>query len=106
MQLSVTVIAIAFCVFHNGTRLFLRKHTELMWVALIVVVVTMLAMACCESVRRNYPTNFIFLGLFTLAESFMLATMTSVVPGNTVSPWEDMLTSRISNATSFLRRCF
>lgn len=56
-----------------------------MWIALIVVVVTMLAMACCESVRRSYPTNFIFLGIFTLAESFMLATMTSMIPGETVN---------------------
>lgn len=32
----------------------------------------MIALACCESVRRNSPMNFIFLALFTVAESFML----------------------------------
>lgn len=32
----------------------------------------MISMACCESVRRKTPLNFIFLFLFTLAESFLL----------------------------------
>jgi len=32
----------------------------------------MIAMACCEGVRRKTPLNFIFLFLFTVAESFLL----------------------------------
>jgi len=44
----------------------------LFWVALGVMLVTMLSMACCESVRRQTPTNFIFLGLFTAAQSFLM----------------------------------
>jgi len=32
----------------------------------------MICMACCESVRRKTPLNFIFLFLFTIAESFLL----------------------------------
>lgn len=36
------------------------------------MIVTMLSMACCESVRRTTPMNFIFLSLFTLAQSFLL----------------------------------
>lgn len=43
-----------------------------MWIALIVLVVVLLAMACCENVRRKAPANFICLGIFTLAQSFML----------------------------------
>lgn len=34
-------------------------------------------MACCESVRRTFPMNFIFLALFTLAESFLLGMISS-----------------------------
>lgn len=55
-----------------------------MWVAFAVLLVTMISMACCESVRRTSPTNFIFLGIFTLAESFTLGMMTSRVPAETV----------------------
>ena len=33
--------------------------------------------ACCTSVRRKAPMNFIFLGLFTAAQSFLLGTAAS-----------------------------
>lgn len=75
---------ICLCVYHSGTQRFLKGHPELLWVAIAVLFVTMIAMACCESVRRTAPTNFIFLGLFTLAQSFMLGTLTAKVPPQTV----------------------
>lgn len=84
VQLSVSLGFICLCVFHGGTKRFLAGHRELFWVALAVLIVTMIAMACCEGVRRTSPTNFIFLGLFTLAQSFMLGAMTSQVPPETV----------------------
>lgn len=84
VQLSVSLAFICLCVYHSGTKVFLRNHRELFWVALAVLFVTMIAMACCEGVRRTPPTNFIFLGLFTLAQSFMLGTLTSTVPESTV----------------------
>lgn len=62
----------------------MHHHRELFWIAFVVLFVTMIAMACCEGVRRSPPTNFIFLGLFTLAETFMLGTMTAHVPSETV----------------------
>lgn len=34
-------------------------------------------MSCCGSVRRKAPMNFIFLGLFTVAQSFLLALSSS-----------------------------
>lgn len=82
--MSVGVLFIAFCVYHAGTNRFLRSHPELMWIAIIVLFVTLIAMACCEGVRRSFPTNFIFLGLFTLAQTFMLGTLTARVPSDTV----------------------
>ncbi|XP_031632621.1 protein lifeguard 1-like isoform X2 [Contarinia nasturtii] len=84
VQLGVSVAFICLCAYHKGTQLFLKNHSELFWVALVVLFVTMIAMACCETVRRTSPTNFIFLGLFTLAQSFMLGTMTSHVDHKTV----------------------
>ena len=32
-------------------------------------------MACCGNVRRKFPTNIIFLGIFTVAEGFMLGSI-------------------------------
>ncbi|BFG03487.1 protein lifeguard 1 [Drosophila madeirensis] len=71
-QLLVTFGAVALFVFHQGTRNFAAKNMWLFWVALGVMLVTMLSMACCESVRRQTPTNFIFLGIFTIAQSFLM----------------------------------
>jgi hypothetical protein len=35
------------------------------WTSFGVMFVCLISLACCESVRRKSPTNFIFLGLFT-----------------------------------------
>lgn len=48
-----------------------------MILALIVMIVTLISMACCTTVRRKAPMNFIFLGLFTAAQSFLMATAAS-----------------------------
>ncbi|EDS39171.1 conserved hypothetical protein [Culex quinquefasciatus] len=41
------------------------------------MLVTLISMACCGSVRRKAPMNFIFLTLFTLAQSFLLGITTA-----------------------------
>lgn len=71
-QLLVTFGLVALFVFHEPTKRFVNQHHELFWISLVVLVVTMIALVCCESVRRNSPMNFIFLALFTLAQSFLL----------------------------------
>ncbi|TDG50679.1 hypothetical protein AWZ03_002983 [Drosophila navojoa] len=76
-QLLVTFGAVALFVFHSGTRMFVARNQWLFWVALAVLIVTMLCMACCESVRRQTPTNFIFLAIFTVAQSFLLGVSAS-----------------------------
>lgn len=71
-QLLVTLAVISLFVFHDGTKMWARQHHEFLWISFGVTFVIMIALACCESVRRSFPLNFIFLGIFTLAESFML----------------------------------
>ena len=49
-----------------------------LWIlAMVIMFVSLITLACCEGVRRKTPHNFIFLGLFTLAEGFMLGTVTA-----------------------------
>uniref|UniRef100_U5EY08 Putative n-methyl-d-aspartate receptor-associated protein n=1 Tax=Corethrella appendiculata TaxID=1370023 RepID=U5EY08_9DIPT len=74
VQLSITLGFIALFVYHRPTTLWVSRHPELWWIALILMFVTLISMACCGDVRRKAPTNFIFLALFTLAQSFLLAT--------------------------------
>lgn len=58
---------------HQQTRLFAINNMWLFFVALIAVLVTIISLSCCEGVRRTSPTNMIFLAIFTIAESIMVA---------------------------------
>lgn len=83
-QLLVTFGFVALFAFHQGTRDMAKNNPALFWIALAVLLVTMISMACCEGVRRKTPMNFIFLGLFTLAESFLLGVSASQYAPNEV----------------------
>jgi len=88
-------------VFHEPTKLFVRKHPELMWIALGVQFVSMIAIACCGNVRRSFPMNFIFLGLFTIAMSFTLGVISSLHAQDTV-----MMAAGITAAVCFALTIF
>lgn len=49
-----------------------------------ILFVTMIMLACCESVRRSSPMNVICLGIFTLAQSFMMGCMSIIYDPDTV----------------------
>ncbi len=61
----------------ESVKLYSAGHPELWILAMVIMFVSLITLACCESVRRKTPHNFIFLGLFTLAEGFMLGTVTA-----------------------------
>lgn len=74
LQLVVTTSIIAIFTYHEPTKRFVRGNTAFFYGSFGVMLVCLICMACCSSVRRKAPMNFIFLGIFTLAESFMLGT--------------------------------
>ncbi|XP_059489168.1 protein lifeguard 1-like [Neocloeon triangulifer] len=84
LQLLVTFAFISVFVFHTGTKQFAQQNRWVAYVAMGVTFVTMLAIACCGEVRRKAPMNFILLGIFTLAESFLLGVITSFHQGEAV----------------------
>lgn len=71
-QLLLTGAIVLPFAWHEPLRQYVRYNSALYWVSLVVVIVCLIAMACCEGVRRKFPTNLIFLGIFTAAEGFML----------------------------------
>ncbi|XP_058830969.1 protein lifeguard 1-like isoform X4 [Topomyia yanbarensis] len=77
VQLGITLGFIALFMYHRPTKLWVQQHPEMFWIALGVMIVTLLSMACCDSVRRKTPMNFIFLAIFTLAQSFLLGVTTA-----------------------------
>jgi FtsH-binding integral membrane protein len=77
MQLSVSLAFIAWFLYHEPTRYFVQHHVELLIISIVIIFVTMIALVCCGEVRRKAPMNYIFLFIFTLAESFVLAVSAS-----------------------------
>ena len=61
----------------ESVKLYSVHHPEMWILALVIMLVSLISLACCEGIRRKTPHNFIFLGLFTLAEGFMLGTVTA-----------------------------
>ncbi|KAH8417641.1 hypothetical protein KR222_003476 [Zaprionus bogoriensis] len=76
-QLVVTFGVVALFAFSQHAKTFAQLNPWLFWLAVFLMIATMLSMICCENVRRQTPTNFIFLGVFTVAESFLLGVSAS-----------------------------
>lgn len=73
VQLLTTVIFIAWFMFHDATRNFVRQNVILLVVAYVTFLVTYIILVCCPSVRRTWPCNIIMLSIFTLAMSYWAA---------------------------------
>ncbi|XP_046993181.1 protein lifeguard 1-like [Schistocerca americana] len=83
-QLAVTTAFIALFLYHLPTKRYVQTHQGIFWAAFIVVIVTLIAMSCCTNVRRKAPTNFIFLFIFTIAESVLLGVAASTYDAEAV----------------------
>ena len=77
VQLAVTFGFISLFFFSEGMKTFSRRNPGLLIGAFILTFVLILVLACCENVRRKAPHNFICLGLFTVAEGFLLGAISS-----------------------------
>lgn len=77
LQLLITAGIISFFFFNKSAKEYAQNNLWLFILAFVVVFVTMIALACCGEVRRKAPMNFILLTVFTLAEGFLLAVVTS-----------------------------
>jgi len=83
VQLTVTMAIIGVFTMES-VKLYARQHQEMWWIALVLMIVSLISLACCPGVRRKTPHNFIFLGLFTVAEGFLLGAVTSTYNVNEV----------------------
>lgn len=90
-QLAISTSFIAFFVFNDSVRMYAQRSPGLMLVSFLVTIICLFAMSCCESARRTPPTNYVFLFIFTVAESFMLGVFSSFYRSNEV--WTFLLFS-------------
>ncbi|KAG8197869.1 hypothetical protein JTE90_024268 [Oedothorax gibbosus] len=77
MQLAITTAFISLFLFEPNIKRYSREHSEMFWIALVFTIVLLIALSCCEKVRRSFPANFICLFLFTFFESFLLGAAAS-----------------------------
>ena len=75
VQLLVTMAIITPFMYHEPLKNYVRRSNTIYWISMVITLVCIIAMACCEGVRRKFPTNIIFLGVFTAAEGFMLGSL-------------------------------
>jgi len=76
-QLLITLGFVSIATLHEPTKLYIKSHPMLSILAIIITFGTLIALACCENLRRKSPTNFILLFVFTIAESFLLGVTVS-----------------------------
>lgn len=96
MQLLITLSFIAWFTYHNDTKVFVRHHMGIWWAALAIMIVCLITMACCGDVRRKAPLNFIFLFIFTLAQSFLLGVAASTYDTDAVCNYKFCLLHLLS----------
>ena len=73
MQLSVTVFITGLAVGIESFGEWLKSSLVFILVCVAVNITTLIVLVCFQKVARTYPTNMIFLGIFTLSESFLVA---------------------------------
>jgi len=86
--LSIQLLFTAFlCILSQNSKgfaTFQLQNVALAWVAMGVEIVIMLALVCVPTLGRQVPTNYVLLGLFTVAEAYSVSFFTIFFSGNVV----------------------
>ncbi|XP_030251128.1 protein lifeguard 1 [Sparus aurata] len=77
IQLLVTVGIICAFLYWDTLRRWTLDNYWFSYTMMVVVLVLILVLSCCDNVRRRVPLNFITLGLFTVAEGLMLGSVSA-----------------------------
>lgn len=86
VQLLITVMMTALSMTSPAFFLFQLSNVWLFYVSIVVCLVVEIYMFCCQG-GRTFPENFICLGLFTLAEAYVVSficSATGMQSGNQV----------------------
>lgn len=74
VQLLATAL-VGYTIMVNGQDLLQEKPDLVfiaVWISLVLTVSVSCVFACCTTVARTFPTNYVLLAIFTLAESFLV----------------------------------
>lgn len=76
-QLVLTFGIVAVFTWSDPVAKFVSTHSGVLIVALVVNIVLLVALSCCPSVAQTFPTNYVCLFLFTLAEGYLVGAVAS-----------------------------
>ncbi|THD20569.1 putative recs1 protein (Responsive to centrifugal force and shear stressprotein 1 protein) [Fasciola hepatica] len=74
-QLSLTAACVAMCMSIPSVCVWIRRYPVFLYVAYGVFLTTYGMLVCCTNARRSHPGNLIALFVFTLAMSYLAATI-------------------------------
>ncbi|XP_055337931.1 protein lifeguard 2-like [Paramacrobiotus metropolitanus] len=77
VQLLVTLAFICLFVFCAPVKYFVHRNPWFYYLSYGVFLATYLTLVCCTGLTRRYPVNLVLLSIFTLAMSYMTATISS-----------------------------
>ncbi|KAK7887170.1 hypothetical protein WMY93_026791 [Mugilogobius chulae] len=99
LQLLVTVGIICAFLYWSELRVWTWHNKWFSYTMMAAVMVLVLALSCCDNLRRQVPLNFIALGLFTVAEGLMLGSVAAYFDAEAVL-WAMLATTLVSLALS------
>lgn len=84
LQLAFTSFMVVLTLAYPAFREFQQANWGLYIIAAIISLVSMIALFCCRGVSKETPKNYILLGIFTVAESYMVAMLCSFYEAESV----------------------
>jgi len=84
VQLFITFGAAIGISQSEGLRTYLQTNTWPFWISIPALIGSMVGLLCCGDMHRRFPQNYILLGIFTVAESYMVGTATLMYDTETV----------------------
>ncbi len=79
LQLMVTTGICALFMFNDKVNSFASSEggQALFWISIVATFAILITLCCSQNLARRHPHNYILLGLFTLAQSYILGIVTS-----------------------------
>lgn len=99
LQLTLTIGMMSLS-FIPSVGNFLLTHMAIFWVAFALSLTILIPLVCFRKLARSVPQNYILLSLWTLCESYMLATACATYPPSVVLT-AGVMTAAVTIALTF-----
>jgi len=83
-QLIITFAIVAVFFFVTEVKEWVFATPAFFYSVMAMSIVLIITLSCCSGVRRNYPSNLIFLLLFTLCEGVLVGAITATYDSGAV----------------------